>query len=161
MNIIVAVDSNWGIGYKGNLLCKNPIDMKFFKEKTTGNVVIMGRKTLESFKNAKPLPNRINIVLTRNKTNIEGCIVVNSVENLLKEIERYEKDTLFVIGGGEIYKQLLPYCDKAYVTKMKNTFEADTYFPNLDNDSNWEVNEISGNLTYEDLEFNFYTYKRV
>jgi dihydrofolate reductase len=160
MNLIVAVDGNWNIGYQGGLLCKNPIDMKFFKETTTGKVVIMGNKTLESFKNSKPLPNRTNIVLSFDKKEIDGCIVVNSVDELLEKIKDYKKEDLFVIGGGMTYRTLLPYCDTAYITKMKNTFEADTSFPNLDTDENWDLDEKSEDLNYEDIKFNFCTYKR-
>lgn len=160
MNLIVAVDGNWNIGYKGDLLCKNPIDMKFFKDTTTGKVVIMGQKTLESFKDSKPLPNRINIVLSFDKKEIEGCIVVNSIEELLEEVKKYNKDDLFVIGGGMTYRALLPYCDTAYITKMKNTFEADTSFPNLDLDNEWKISNISEDLEYKDIKFNFCIYKR-
>jgi dihydrofolate reductase len=160
MNLIVAVDNNWNIGYKGNLLCRNPIDMKFFKETTTGKVVIMGNKTLKSFKNSKPLPNRTNIVLSFTQKDIDGCIVVNSVSELLEKIKDYKDEDLFVIGGGMIYKELLPYCDTAYITKMKNKFEADTSFPNLDEDKKWELDEISEEFNYEDIKFNFCIYKR-
>lgn len=158
MNLIVAVDGNWAIGNNGDLLCKNPIDMKFFKETTTGKVVIMGRKTLESFPKQKPLPNRTNIVLSRNNK-IDGCIVVNSIDELFIKVKNYDDDDLFVIGGGQIYKELLPYCKKAYVTKMKNIFEADTYFPNLDELDNWEIVDKSEDLKYENIEFNFFVYK--
>lgn len=158
MNLIVAVDGNWAIGNNGDLLCKNPIDMKFFKETTTGKVVIMGRKTLESFPKQKPLPNRTNIVLSRNNK-IDGCIVVNSIDELLIKIKNYDDDDLFVIGGGQIYKELLPYCKKAYVTKMKNIFEADTYFPNLDELDDWEMVDKSEDFKYENIEFNFFIYE--
>lgn len=158
MNLIVAVDGNWAIGNNGDLLCKNPIDMKFFKETTTGKVVIMGRKTLESFPKQKPLPNRTNIVLSRNNE-IDGCIVVNSIDELLIKVKNYDDDDLFVIGGGQIYKELLPYCKKAYVTKMKNIFKADTYFPNLDELDSWEIVDKSEDLKYENIEFNFFIYE--
>lgn len=158
MNLIVAVDGNWAIGNNGDLLCKNPIDMKFFKETTTGKVVIMGRKTLESFPKQKPLPNRTNIVLSRNNE-IDGCIVVNSIDELLIKVKNYDDDDLFVIGGGQIYKELLPYCKKAYVTKMKNIFKADTYFPNLDELDDWEMVDKSEDFKYENIEFNFFIYE--
>ena len=158
MNLIVAVDGNWAIGNNGDLLCKNPIDMKFFKETTTGKVVIMGRKTLESCPKQKPLPNRTNIVLSRNNE-IDGCIVVNSIDELLIKVKNYDDDDLFVIGGGQIYKELLPYCKKAYVTKMKNIFKADTYFPNLDELDSWEIVDKSEDLKYENIEFNFFIYE--
>ena len=158
MNLIVTVDANWAIGNNGDLLCKNPIDMKFFKETTTGKVVIMGRKTLESFPKQKPLTNRTNIVLSRNNE-IDGCIVVNSIDELLIKVKNYDDDDLFVIGGGQIYKELLPYCKKAYVTKMKNIFKADTYFPNLDELDSWEIVDKSEDLKYENIEFNFFIYE--
>ena len=118
----------------------------------------MGRKTLESFPNKKPLPNRINIVLSRN-VNIDNCIMVNSIKELFDKIKEYNSEDLFVIGGGQIYKELLPYCDKAYITKMENIFKADTSFPNLDKDDNWEIINKSEDLNYENIKFNFYIYK--
>ena len=124
MKLIVAVSENWGIGKDGDLLFSIPKDMKFFRETTMGKTVILGRKNLESFPNAKPLPKRPNIILTRDKTfAVEGATVVNSIEELLAMPIDFED--AFVIGGEEIYRQLLPYCDLCYVTKVKETVDAD------------------------------------
>lgn len=161
MNLIVAADANWGIGKDNKLLVSIPADMKFFRTTTTGNVVIMGRKTLESFPGGFPLKNRVNIVLTRDKNyRVKDAIVVHSVEEALEEVKKYKED-VYVIGGDSIYKQMLPYCDKAHVTKIDFAYEADTFFPNLDEDKEWKVTERSEEQTYFDIEYEFRTYERV
>ena len=140
MNVIVAADKNWGIGKDNKLLVSIPSDMKFFRTQTTGKVVVMGRKTLESFPNGMPLKNRTNIVLTRNPDyEVKGGVVVHSVEELLEVLKPYEEEDIYVIGGDSIYRLLLPYCRTAHVTKIDFAFEADTYFPNLDEDGSWEI----------------------
>ena len=162
MNLIVAVDKNWGIGKNNKLLTSIPADMKFFVSKTTGNVVVMGRKTLESFPNKKPLKNRVNIVLTRNPDyQVEGAIVVRSDEELRAELAKYDSEKIFVIGGESIYKKMLNMCDVAYVTKMDYAYDADAHFPNLDEMDNWELAEAGEEETYFDLEYAFCTYRRV
>ncbi|MGC4019086.1 MAG: dihydrofolate reductase [Muricomes sp.] len=161
MNLIVAADKNWAIGYNNKLLVSIPSDMKFFREKTTGKVVVMGRKTLESFPNGLPLKNRTNIVLTGNKKyHVKGAVVVHTLEGLLKELEEYNSEDVYVIGGDSVYRLLLPYCDTAYVTKIDHAFQADTYFPNLDELSEWELTEEGEEQTCFDLEYMFTTYKR-
>ena len=135
MNIIVAADKNWGIGRNNELLVSIPADMKMFREETTGKVVVMGRKTLESFPNGLPLKNRTNIVITGNRDyQVKGAVVVHSIEEALKEVEKYPAEDVYCIGGDSIYKQMLPYCDTAHVTKIDFAYEADAYFPNLDED---------------------------
>ena len=130
MNIIVAVDKNWAIGKDNKLLVSIPADMKMFRQETTGKVVVMGRKTLESFPNGLPLKNRTNIVLTGNKDyNVKDAIIVHTVEELLEEIKKYPSEEVYCIGGDSVYKQLLPYCDTAHVTKIDFAYEADSYFP--------------------------------
>lgn len=162
MNLIVAVDKNWGIGKNNKLLTSIPADMKFFVSKTTGNVVVMGRKTLESFPNKKPLKNRVNIVLTRNPDyQVEGAIVVRSDEEIQAELAKYDSEKIFVIGGESIYKKMLNMCDVAYVTKMDYAYDADAHFPNLDEMDNWELAEAGEEETYFDLEYAFCTYRRV
>ena len=162
MNLIVAVDKNWGIGKNNKLLTSIPADMKFFVSKTTGNVVVMGRKTLESFPNKKPLKNRVNIVLTRNPDyQVEGAIVVRSDEELQAELAKYDSEKIFVIGGESIYKKMLNMCDVAYVTKIDYAYDADAHFPNLDEMDNWELAEVGEEETYFDLEYAFCTYRRV
>lgn len=161
MNMIVAVDKNWGIGCDNKLLVSIPADMKFFRETTSGGVVIFGRKTLETFPGGQPLKNRINIVITRNKDyNVKGATVVHSIDEALKAAEAYNSEDVYVIGGDSIYKQMLPYCDVAIVTKIDYAYEADTYFPNLDNDDAWVMTATSEEQTYFDLEFAFTKYER-
>ena len=160
MNLIVAADANWGIGKDNKLLVSIPADMKFFRNTTTGNVVIMGRKTLESFPGGLPLKNRVNIVLTRDKNyQAKGAVVVHSVEEALEEAKKYEEE-VYVIGGDSVYKQMLPYCSKAYVTKIDFAYEADTWFPNLDEREDWSPAEASEEQTYFDLEYQFVKYKK-
>lgn len=161
MNLIVAVDKNWAIGKNNQLLVRIPMDQKFFRETTTGKVVVMGRKTLESFPNGLPLKNRTNIVLTRNKDyKVKDAIVVHSVEELHEELKRYPSEDIYVIGGEKIYEQLLDECDVAHVTKIDFAYDADAYFPNLDEKPEWVVAADSEEQTYFDLEFYFYRYER-
>jgi dihydrofolate reductase len=161
MKLIVNADKNWGIGKGNELLVHIPSDMKFFRETTTGHVVVMGRKTLESFPNKMPLPKRTNIVLTKNKDyNAHGAIVVGNKEELLEELAEYDSDEIYIIGGESIYNLMLPYCDTAYVTKLDYTYDADTFFPNLDQMEDWEIVEESEEQTFFDIEFTFRTYKR-
>lgn len=161
MNIIVAVDKNWGIGKNNKLLVSIPSDMKFFRETTSGKVVVMGRKTLESFPNGLPLKNRTNIVLTQNETyQVKGAVIVHSVEELLEELKQYPSEDIYVIGGDSIYRQLLPYCDIAHVTKIDHVYDADAFFPNLDEKPEWKIAADSEEQTYFDLEYQFLMYKK-
>lgn len=161
MDIIVAVDANWGIGKDGDLLHPISADLKYFRRKTTGNVLVMGRKTLESFPNKKPLPNRVNIVLTNNKNyEAEGAVLCHGIEKLPEILKEYADKQIFVAGGGTIYAQLLPQCETAYVTKIYETYEADTVFPNLDENPEWELEE-KGELQEENgVKFSFDIYKK-
>lgn len=161
MNLIVAVDKNWAIGSQNKLLVSIPADMKFFRETTKNKVVVMGRKTLESFPNGQPLKERIDIVLTRDKNyKVNDAIIVHTVEELLKEIKKYNSDDVYVIGGESIYRMLLPYCKMAYVTKIDHAYQADTYFPNLDELSQWKLTGITEEQTYFDLEYVFVRYEQ-
>lgn len=161
MKLIVAVDANWGIGCKNELLVRIPSDQRFFRETTTGNVVVMGRKTLESFPGGKPLKDRVNIVLTKeNRESMNGEIIVHSVEEALEEIKKYSEE-IYIIGGETVYRLFLPYCDEAYITKIEYSYEADAHFPNLDEDDEWELVEESEEQTYFDIPYTFTTYKRV
>ena len=131
MNIIVNADKNWAIGKNNSLLVRIPADMKYFRQMTEGNIVVMGRKTLESFPGGQPLKKRTNIVLTSDKNyKVKDAVVVNSVEALLEELRQYNDEDIYVIGGESIYRQLLPYCKVAHITKIDHAYEADTYFPN-------------------------------
>ena len=161
MNIIVAVDENWGIGKENKLLVGIPSDMKFFREETTGKAVVMGRKTLESFPNGLALKSRTNIVLTRDKNyHVKDAIIVHSIDAALEQLKNYDSDNVYVIGGESIYREMLPYCDTAHVTKIEFAYEADTYFPNLDELPEWEATAISEERTYFDLEYRFVRYER-
>ncbi len=162
MNLIVAVDKNWAIGNENKLLVSIPQDMKFFRETTMGKVVVMGRKTLESFPGGQPLKKRTNIVLTRDKNyQVKDAIVVNTVDELLQELKKYDEEEIYVIGGESIYRQMLPYCKVAHVTKINHAYEADTYFPNLDEKDEWVVTGVSDEQTYFNLEYEFVRYERL
>ena len=133
-----------------------------FRQETTGKVVVMGRKTLESFPNQKPLPNRTNIVLTRNKDyKVEGAVVVYSVEELLEELKQYNTEEIYIIGGETIYRQMLPYAQVCHMTKIDRAYEADAYFPNLDEDPEWEVTAESDEQVYFDTTYAFVKYERI
>ena len=161
MNVIVAVDKNWAIGKDNKLLVSIPADMKFFRETTKGNVVVMGRKTLESFPQGQPLQKRVNIVISQNENyQVKGAVVVHSIEEAVEEAKKYEGD-VYVIGGESIYRAMLPYCQTALVTKIDHAYEADTYFPNLDEDPEWEITGETEEQTYFDLEYVFQKYERV
>ena len=161
MNLIAAVDSNWGIGKNNQLLVKIPADMKFFRETTTGKVVVMGRKTLESFPNGQPLKNRVNIVLTHDKTyQVKDAVLVYSLEELWKELEKYESENVYVIGGESIYDQLVDACDVAHITKIDYAYDADAHFPNLDERPEWQITQDSEEQTYFDLIYQFYKYEK-
>lgn len=162
MNLIVAVDNNWGIGFKGNLLQRIPEDMKFFKKKTLGKVVVMGRTTFESLPNKKPLIDRINIILTKNEEyKVDGAIICHSIEELFELLNEYNRDDVFIIGGESIYKSLLSHCSKAYITKIKNEYNADTFFPDLDNKENWRLVNKGGLQEYKDILFRFTLYENI
>ena len=157
---IAAVASNWGIGKDGDLLFSLPTDMKFFRQTTAGGVVIMGRKTLESFPGGRPLPKRVNIVVTRNPDySPEGAIVVHSVEEAVVEAEKHEGEK-FVIGGGEIYSKMLNKCGECLITKVQSIAEADTFFPDLDAHPDWVLAEEGEEIEENGLKFKFTTYKR-
>ena len=171
MNLIVNVDKNWAIGYGGKLLVSIPEDMKFFRSETTGKVVVLGRKTLATFPGGQPLKNRTNIILTRNpEFTAKGAVVCHSVEETLEELKKYPSEDVYIIGGDTIYRQFLPYCDTAHVTRpycdtahvtrMEHAYDADAWFPNLDEDPEWELTGQSEEKTYFDLEFTFCRYER-
>lgn len=161
MNLIVNVDSNWAIGYRGKLLVSIPEDMKFFCSETTGKVVVLGRKTLDTFPGGQPLKNRTNIILTRNPNyQVKGAIICHSVEEVLEELKKYNSEDVYIIGGDSIYKEFLPYCDVAHVTRTDHVYDADAWFPNLEEDPAWVLTGESEEKTYFDLEFRFCRYER-
>ena len=161
MNLIVNVDSNWAIGYRGKLLVSIPEDMKFFRSETTGKVVVLGRKTLDTFPGGQPHKNRTNIILTRNPNyQVKGAIICHSVEEVLEELKKYNSEDVYIIGGDSIYKEFLPYCDVAHVTRTDHVYDADAWFPNLEEDPAWVLTGESEEKTYFDLEFRFCRYER-
>ena len=140
MHLIVAVYDDWGIGCEGTQPVALSADRKFFRETTRGAMVIVGRKTLADFPGGKPLPGRVNVVLTRGSGEIADVIVCHGPEEAAKEAQKAER--AFVIGGGSIYRQMLSYCDTAYVTKVHCTPKSDTFFHNLDEDPDWMMAEV-------------------
>jgi Dihydrofolate reductase len=161
MNLIVAVDKHWAIGCNNKLLTSIPADMKFFRETTTGKVVVMGRKTLESFPAGQPLKNRTNIVITSDKNyKVKDTIVVHTIEELQKLLQTYVQEDIFIIGGESVYRQMLPQCKTAYVTKIDYAYAADTHFPNLDEMEEWTLTGVSEEQTYFDLEYVYARYEQ-
>ena len=161
MKLIVAVDKNWAIGNKGDLLTSIPEDKKFFRETTTGNVVVMGKKTLLSFPNGLPLKNRINIVLTTDVNfTAKDAIIVHSLEELDEELKKYNTDSVYVIGGAIVYDELLDKCNEAYVTYIDYQYDADCYFPHLEQQDEWVMTEESEEHTYFDVEYYFRKYEK-
>ena len=162
MQAIVAVSKNWGIGKDGKLLFSIPEDMKFFREMTTGKTVIMGRKTLDSMPGGKPLKNRRNIVIsTREDYEIPGAEVVSSPAAAAVLVGELPQEDVFVIGGGEVYRAMLPFCDRALVTVVEAEPEADKFFPNLDTIEDWQLSEKGEEREHEGLKFRFCTYTRL
>ncbi|NLK73018.1 MAG: dihydrofolate reductase [Clostridiales bacterium] len=159
MKAIVAVDKNWAIGCKGQLLDHIPEDLKYFKTMTFEKVVVMGRETFESLPGRKPLKDRINIVLTTRKDFSETDVVVcHSSDELFEKLNSYPKEDIFIIGGEAVYTQLLPFCTEAYITKINKEYEADKYFPNLDRNESWEQVSSSEAHYHNDIEFFFTKY---
>ena len=161
MKLIVAVDKEWNIGNKGNLLFRLPLDMKFFRTTTTGKIVVMGRKTLESFPNGKPLKNRVNIVLTKDKNYcVEGAITVNDTDMLSDVLKEYSTDDVYVIGGESIYRLLLPLCDTAVITHVNAVAEeADKKFPEL-SENEWELSSVIDKTVDNGYNVKWCEYKR-
>ena len=161
MNLVVAVDENWAIGNKNQLLVRIPNDMKQFRELTTGKVVVLGRKTLETFPQGQPLKNRTNIILTKDPNyQVKDAIVVHSIEELLETLKDYDDEDIYIIGGDSVYKQMLSYCNVAHITKIDHAYEADRYFPNLDKDPEWVITADSDEQYYFDLTYQFVKYER-
>jgi len=162
MNLIAAVDRNWAIGYKNELLVRIPEDQKWFRETTTGKAVIMGRKTLESFPNKSPLKNRLNVVITSDMNySVPGAVVVHSIDEAVEAVRNYADDDVYVIGGESIYRQMLPLCSTAHITKVDYAYQADAHFPDLDKEEGWKITETSDERTYFDIIYEFVKYERV
>jgi len=167
MNLIGAVDKNWGIGKDNKLLVSIPNDMKHFRELTMNKIIITGRKTMETFQNGNPLMNRINIMLTRNHDyKMKDVEVVHSVDEAIEKLNDlyktgYTSDDVFVIGGQSIYNQFISYCDTAYITKIDCEYEAEKFCPNIEEMSDWQLVEQSDEQTYFSLEYDFRKYRKI
>lgn len=162
MNTIVSVDNNWGIGCNNDLLFHVPEDMRYFKEKTIGKVVVMGENTFYSLPNQKPLKDRTNIVLSDKKDlQIDGVTICHSLDELLELIKQFVAEDIFVVGGQAIYELLLPYCQVAYITHFNAEAQADKHFPNLSTHKEWRLAERSEPVESKGLTFTFDRYERL
>ncbi len=158
MDLIVAVYDDWGIGCGGTQPVALSADRVFFRETTRGATVIVGRKTLSDFPGGRPLPKRVNLVLSRSADEIEGVTVCRSPEEAAEKARGAER--VFVIGGGSVYRQMLPMCDRAYVTKVHACPESDTFFPNLDEDPAWELQEVLQSGVENQVSYEMCLYRR-
>lgn len=159
MELIVAVYDDWGIGKDGTQPVALSADRKFFREMTRGTMVIVGRRTVEDFPDQKPLPGRVNVLLTRSKEPFPGftvCADPETAARLAKSASR-----AVVIGGGSVYAQMLPLCDTAYVTKVHCQPESDTYFPNLDGDPKWRLESVLQSGQENGIAYEMCLYKRI
>ena len=159
MKAILHADKEWGIGKSNGLMFSIPADMKFFRETTTGNVVVMGSNTLKSFHEGKPLKNRVNIVLYPDGEERNDCKIVKSLDGLFSEIKKYDGEKVFVIGGAMMYKTLLPYCEEVLVTKVDAIGGADAYFENLDKNPDFTLVYKSDTVETNGYKINFCTYR--
>lgn len=161
MRAILHADKNWGIGKNNGLMFKIPADMKFFKETTTGNVVVMGSNTLKSFPNGKPLKDRLNIVLYPDGEDRDDCKIVRSLDELFAEIKKFPPEKVFVIGGQMMYKTLLNYCTEVLVTKVEAEGDADAFFENLDKNPDFELVSVSEPVETNGYIIRFTMYKNL
>ena len=160
MKCIAAVDNNWAIGFKGKLLVSIPNDQKMFRAETAGKVVVLGRKTLETFLNALPLKNRTNIILTHDPDyKAADALIAHSDEELFALLKSYDSDDIYIIGGDSVYKRYYRYCDTAIITKIDQVYESDAFFPNLDKYDDWVMTAESEEMTYFSVEYTFREYK--
>ena len=168
MKLVVAVDAEWGIGYKGDLLARIRADLRNFRALTAGKVVILGSNTLATFPGGKVLPKRVNLILNPDPDfKVEGGVIVHSIPELLEKVKEYPSDEVVVIGGASVYRQMLPYVDTCYVTKFEKSFPKDVYFENLDASPEWECARVSSPMVsdpYTDTEvglwYRFTEYRR-
>ncbi len=161
MNLIAAVDKNWGIGFQNRLLVRIPADQQWFYQITKGKTIVVGRRTLETFPNGLPLPSRRNIILSRDLNfQIKGAQIAHNVEEALALLAVYQSEDIYIAGGESVYQQFLPYCDVAHITKIEYAYEADAYFPRLDQMPEWELTGDSEEQTYFSLEYSFLRFER-
>lgn len=162
MNLIVMADTNWAIGKGGQQLVTIPNDLKRFQDMTMGKTVVMGRKTFEVLPGRRPLHGRVNVILSRNpEYHVNGAFTCSSMEEALEYLKQYASEDICIIGGGEIYQQFLPYCDRADVTLIDYEYAGDTYFPNLDRLADWKMTWESDEQTYFDLCYTYRTYEKI
>ena len=169
LKMILVSDRAWGIGVNGDLLVHIPSDLKYFKKKTIGGLIIMGRKTADSFPDGKPLPDRINVMLSTTEVEREGYLIVKSAEELFKLLEtknfegkilEFDEDRVYVAGGGKVFAEFLPFVNSILITKMDAEFDADTFFVNLDEDEDFEMTSESENITENGITFRYCEYSR-
>ena len=168
MKLIVALDREWGIGYRGKLLATVKDDLAHFRELTVGKTIVYGSSTLRTFPYGRPLKNRINLILSTNPNfKPEGAVVLHSVEELIAYEKAHPEEDIVVVGGASVYKQLMPYCETAYVTRFDASFEKEAYFPNLDENTSWQCISVSetqysnGAIDTEDgMPYSFTEYRR-
>ena len=159
MNVIVSVDQKWGIGREGRLLCPISEDLKRFKAYTLGNVVVLGRLTLATFPKQQPLPGRDNVILSRDRSYaVSGAVVVHDLPELFQHLLPYTEEQIYIIGGAQVYQLLLPYCHRAYVTRLEEDFHADRFFPDLEADAGWRLVDRSPRQEQEGIGYCFCTY---
>lgn len=160
MNIITAADDHWAIGNKNELLITIPADHRFFRQETEGKVVVYGRKTLSTFPQKMPLAGRTNLILSSDPAyRVKGAQIVHDLKELFTELKKYDTEEIYVIGGASIYEQLLPYCRVAHVTKIHRTYQADAFFPDLDEMQEWRLTADSEEQTYFDVTYHFLKYE--
>ncbi len=161
MILIAAVDEKWGIGQNGKLLVRLSADLRRFRQITLHNVILMGRKTLESFPDGKPLSDRINVVLTNNRNyQCPPAVTIHSLWDIFGLEKKYHAP-VFIVGGESVYKQLLPYCQKAYITKIKASYIADAFLPNLDLLLEWVLTHEEEEQEENGIRFSFCTYEKL
>lgn len=159
MDLVVNVAENWGIGKGGDQLVYISADLKRFRQLTTGKAVILGRKTLSTFPGGRPLKNRTNLILSGSVKEVEGAEVFPDLRSLLTRLKSCDSENVSVIGGASVYEALLPYCRTAYITKTYGSYEADTFFPNLDEMKNWVVTETSEMQEENGVQFRYINYE--
>lgn len=159
MKAIVAVDKNWGIGKKNDLLFSLPADMAYFRQNTSGKVVVMGSNTLKSFPNGKPLKNRTNVVLYPGGELRDDCIIVQSLDELREELKKYNADDIFIVGGAMFYRTMLPYCSEVLVTKVDADGGAEVFYENLDKLDNWACVSEGESIETNGYNIKFTVYK--
>ncbi|MDR3294640.1 MAG: dihydrofolate reductase [Clostridiales Family XIII bacterium] len=161
MKAIAVADKNWGIGREGKLLARLPGDLQYFKEQTLGKVLIMGRETLEGLPGGAPLPGRSTLVLSRNPAYQAPCPVLHAVWECMEYTGKFDTDDVFVAGGGEIYRQFLPWCDSCLITRIDAAFPADRFFENLDAREDFALTWESETQRENGMDYRFTRYERI